>query len=91
MARVVKSLAIDGNTLPTTFIRYNPHCHSTDGVKQRILQDERHDKLLETIYSTKFDAPFSVCYLFYDTINAVPCILNDCDYTESFKQFVLLT
>ena len=89
MAKIIESLAIDGNKVPITFIRYNPHCFSINKIKQKINQTQRHEKLIQTIRTVEFNVPFSVMYLFYDMINDKPCIFDDYEYTETFKQFVL--
>ena len=39
------------------------------------------------IYTTVFNTPFSVEYLFYDTENDKPSIFNDPEKNETFKQF----
>ena len=89
MAKIIESLAIDGNKVPIRFIRYNPHCFSINKIKQKINQTQRHEKLIQTIRTVEFNVPFSVMYLFYDMINDKPCIFDDYEYTETFKQFVL--
>ena len=53
----------------------------------RTTQNERHSELIKTIYTTVFNTPFSVKYLFYDTYNDKPSIFNDPEYNETFKQF----
>ena len=85
----IESLAIDGNNVPIRFVRYNLHCFSVDYIKQKINQTQRHDKLIESIRTVQFNVPFSVMYLFYDMRNGKPCIFDDVEYTETFKQFVL--
>ena len=89
MAKIIESLAIDGNKVPIRFIRYNPHCFSINKIKQKINQTQRHEKLIQTIRTVEFNVPFSVMYLFYDMRNGKPCIFDDYEYTETFKQFVL--
>ena len=81
---------IDGNTVPIRFIRYNPHCYSINNIKQKTNQVQRHNALIETINTVEFNTPFSVMYLFYDMENDKPTIFDDHEYTELFKQFVLL-
>ena len=88
MRKVIESLTVDGNTLPIQFIRYNPHSYSIDGVKQRTNQTQRHEQLIQEIHTTLFTCPFSVLYMFYDTINNIPAIFNDTEYNESFKQLL---
>ena len=90
MAKIIESLMIDGNIVPIRFLRYNPHCYSINNIKQKINQVQRHDKLIECIKTVEFNTSFSVMYLFYDMENGKPCIFDDYEYTESFKQFVLL-
>ena len=88
MAKIIKSLAIDGNRVPIRFIRYNPH-FSVSKIKQKINQTQRHKKLIQTIRTVDFNVPFSVTYLFNDMKNDKPCIFDDYEYTKTFKQFVL--
>ena len=89
MCKILESLTIDGNNVPIHFIRYNPHNYMINGIKQNISQSMRHHKLLEILNTTHFDVPFKVQYLFYDMMNGKPSIMNDPDYAESFKEFVI--
>ena len=87
MSKIIESLALDGNTIPIKFIRYNPHSYKINNKTNRTIQNERHAELIKTIYTTVFNAPLSVKYLFYDTENDKPSIFNDPEYHETFKQF----
>ena len=42
MAKIIESLAIDGNKVPIRFIRYNPHCFSKNNIKQKINQTQKN-------------------------------------------------
>jgi len=90
MSKIVEILTIQGNTLPIRFIRYNPHAFKQDNKTHRTTQNQRHDILLNTIYTITFTSQLSVKYLFYTTYNTIPIILNDPEYNENFKQFVEL-
>ena len=62
MSKIIESLALDGNTLPIKFIRYNPHSYKINNKTNRTTQNERHSELIKTIYTTVFNTPLSVKY-----------------------------
>jgi hypothetical protein len=90
MTNIVESLLTNGNTIPIQFIRYNPHKYKIDNNTIRTSQKERHSELIKTIYTTLFNTPLSLKYLFYDKDNNnKPTIFNNPEYNETFKQFYL--
>eukprot|EP00873_Tetraselmis_striata_P035339 jgi/Tetstr1/455603/TSEL_042415.t1 len=66
MAKVMETLALEGNTLPIYWLRYNPGAYSEDGEKRKRLKALREQMLVKHIESVKFDRPFWVHYMFYD-------------------------
>lgn len=86
MADVHLSLTLEENTLPILFIRYNPHRHSKDGKTYRLLKRTREDRLVRYLRNVKFDQAFAVTYMFYDSQDGLPCVIDDPAYDESFKQ-----
>eukprot|EP00873_Tetraselmis_striata_P045205 jgi/Tetstr1/465469/TSEL_010153.t1 len=66
MAKVMETLALEGNTLPIYWLRYNPGAYSEDGAKRKRLKALREQMLAKHIESVKFDRSFWVHYMFYD-------------------------
>jgi hypothetical protein len=91
MNEIFSSLAIGGNTLPISFIRYNPNSFSKDGVKKRddYPKKLREEKLLETIANWEFTQRAGVFYMYYDSIDNEPLIMLDPEYNESFKNYFI--
>lgn len=71
MAKITESLALEGNMLPITFLRYNPHTFSVAGVPTRIPKRQREARLLELIKSSRsplyHGLPMSILYMYYDS------------------------
>ena len=89
MADVHRTLALEGNTLPLAFVRYNPDAHRLNGTLVRVLKKDREAKLVEVLNSWKFDRPFGVYYIYYDKINNEPAVFEYIEFDSSFKEYYL--
>ena len=85
MVDVYQSLVTEGNTLPITFIRYNPDEFKVHDKKIKITKANKEKSLLKTINDNKFEKPFSTIYMYYDTIDEQPFIFSDPEYDDSLK------
>jgi hypothetical protein len=92
MNNVVTSWLLEGSDTPVVWIRYNPHAFKVDGVTTRTLQESRQKSLIELLNSLEFDnqPQVRVYYMFYDTQNGKPCVLDDPEYHESVKSWVIV-
>lgn len=88
MSDVIRTLNLEGNTLPIIFLRYNPHDFTVDNVKQKVLLRDKEAKLVDYLRKIDFEEPFSVIYMFYDTVDGEPYIFTDPRYSDSFKSLV---
>jgi len=91
MVDVQSAHAIEGNTLPITWIRYNPDAFKIDGIPTRISSKSRQNALFTVLNEIQSDSDLPSCrviYMFYDTLDGKPAIFDDPEYSESFKQFV---
>jgi len=73
------------------WVRYNPDSFKINGVSQYYSKKDRLDKLKETISSLQENPPnqsFTITYLFYDTTDGNPNVINDGDFPEEFKNVV---
>ena len=68
MTKVHAALAIEGNTLPLVFIRYNPHAVRKDGRLLEISTSKRLDRLISVIQSWEYDSQQSlqIQYMYYN-------------------------
>lgn len=90
MSDVHRTLALEGNTLPLAFVRYNPDAHRSDGTLVRVWKKDREAKLVETLNSWTFDRPFGVYYsMYYDKIDNEPAVFEDVEYDASFRDYYL--
>lgn len=89
MAQVFQTLMIDGNTLPIVFIRYNPDVFYTNGVKQRIPKKQRQETLINEITNCSYTSN-TIKYLFYNTTDTIPDVLDDEEYLSELKPLVQL-
>ncbi len=77
MTQVNEALALEGNTLPIVWVRWNPDACRVNGKKQHIPQKERGAQLVRflhalTLSSTTFlPGSVSIFYLFYDRDDGV--------------------
>lgn len=95
VAKIFESLALEGNSLPVVFLRFNPNKYTLDGKQQSITKNIRFDKLLDELKYIKNQddlPPLSIKYMFYDTIsiNNVyrACCLNDPEYFPALRECV---
>lgn len=88
MTDVHRSLIMEGNTIPITFVRYNPHAFKVDDKTKRTLLKVREERLVQFLNEMIFDKDFQVSYLFYDITEDVPTIFQDASYDETFKTLV---
>lgn len=93
MARIVETLALEGNTLPVRFVRYNPHAFTVGGEPHRVPQDQREAALLRTLAEVAAGGsePLGITYLYYDCERAPDgalqlCVHADPDYSEHIRQ-----
>jgi len=94
MMDVVASLRLAGFTAPVHFLRYSPNgTYSVDGVNQKISRTEREQalrkRLKELCDSGAPTQELTVEYLFYDTVDNTPIILQDADYAEEMIKCVI--
>jgi len=88
MADVHLSLTLEENTLPVLFLRYNPNSFRVDRKVCRPSKYVREKRLVEFLKTVRFDQPFAVTYMFYDSEDGLPCVLDDPAYDQSFKQML---
>ena len=70
MTKMHAAFAIEGNTLPVAFIRYNPHAFRVDGVVQSVPTQMRLLTLVSVIKSWVFtDASLEIQYMYYSGNN----------------------
>jgi uncharacterized C2H2 Zn-finger protein len=94
MGHIMTGLAIDGNTLPVLFIRYNPHSFKIDYEKQKGLpKNEREQILIQFIKDYKSTGvPLDIAYMYYDyetngdDVNLV--VTNSNEYHPQMKECV---
>lgn len=88
MAQIYQTLMIENNTLPVVFLRYNPDVFYVDGKKCKLAKNRRHEILIEEINKCSNITKNVVKYLFYDTIEGKPTILNDTEYLPDILSLV---
>ena len=94
MSKIHETLAVEGNTIPITFIRYNPNAFKIDGITQKITKAVREVELIKTLLDRSHmiytnDKPLAILYLNYSTINKLPEITYDIDYNDVLKLCIL--
>lgn len=82
MARVSETLALEGNTLPIYWLRYNPGGYKVDGVRRKRGREARERALLEHIDAVDFSKPFWVHYMFYDVVRDSLRVTLDPEYHD---------
>ena len=82
MASIVAAHALEGNKLPETFVRINPHAYRIDGRLGKVLVRDRHARLIEMIedpgsvlYATS--PPLKIQHMYYTTEGGIPRVLED--------------
>ncbi len=91
MAQVFQSLMIDDNTLPVVFLRYNPDKFYIDEEEQKLTKIKRHEILIDEINKCDTITTNTIKYLFYNTLDNVPEVLNDVEYLSEIKSLVNYT
>jgi len=89
MADVYRTLALEGNTMPIAFVRYNPDAHRSNDKLVRVLKRDREKTLVEMLKSWKFDRPFGVYYMYYNKIDNEPAIFENVEYDTRFKDYYI--
>lgn len=83
-----------GDTRPIVFIRYNPNGKYTeDGKTLKVPRKERERKLLDVLAKIQsgaitFTLPINIIYLFYSTLDDLPEVCYDPDYSEQLVSVV---
>lgn len=90
MSRVMESLAIEGNTLPILWIRYNPDIFYIDSGKVKIDDIQKQTMLLHQIINWRPIQPMEIQYMYYDVDedNRLLITQNE-DYDYYFRQLVM--
>lgn len=86
MMEVFRTLVLEGNTLPIVFIRYNPNNFYRNDKKVKLIKEKREKCLLQVLKNWDFLQDNGIFYMYYDTIDEKPSILEDPEYEESVKQ-----
>jgi hypothetical protein len=93
MTKTIESLAMEGNTLPVIFIRYNPHAYTVDGVHVSMLKKKREAVLLDLISNPKSHiytgGPLAIQYMYYDTTDGVADVTKDPEYNTLIAECCL--
>lgn len=94
MAKIVESLALDGNSLPVCFVRFNPHAFRINGGIQTQTKPTRLAKLVKFCKEGSVPVqPMSIQYMFFDVdVQADKYILStlaDDAYPTAVAQCVL--
>jgi uncharacterized Zn-finger protein len=89
MMEVFRTLVLEGNTLPIVFIRYNPNSFSRNDKRVKLIKEKREERLLHVLKNWDFLQDNGIFYMYYDTIDEEPSILEDPEYEESVKQLYI--
>jgi hypothetical protein len=97
-SRIIKSLTVEGNTLPIVFVRYNPHEFKIDGQTERIPRRAREASLLRHVNAAvgatrELGLTLSILYMYYDTVTVdsvcEPQVLKDPEYNSHMAECCL--
>lgn len=93
MTKIIESLTLIGNNLPTLFIRLNSNGFQVNGRTTKCLKRDRAERLVNLIKNFKFSEdspPFQIQYMYYDIINNNKLkIHDDPDYNGFVKSCCL--
>jgi hypothetical protein len=66
--RVLESITLEGNRLPTVFIRFNPDKYMVDGERGRVKVAEWHETVLGLFkeWEVNTEKPMEILYCYYD-------------------------
>jgi hypothetical protein len=72
MHNIINALAVQGNTMPVLFVRYNPDRYMVDGVRGNKSREERMRSLEQQLKDVVLDDIHAGCvgvlYMFYDAV-----------------------
>jgi len=96
MSKITESLALEGNTMPTVMLRYNPDGFSVDGKAVKKLKTVREAELVALLKdpaSSVFSCnqPLVIQYMYYDVSEWVPTVTLDPDYNENLAMCCVKT
>ena len=83
MLRIYEAWIVEGNQLPVSIIRYNPHPFRVDGKEKRVTKKAREARLVEAIKEAgegKADG-LQIRYMYYDMDGGRPKIMEDPSFT----------
>ena len=95
MSKIIESLALEGNTLPVVFLRYNPNQFLVDGETCQTTKKDREAAMVKLLQDGNADIwnlgrPLSIMYLYYDQELGEPCVISNDDYDEVIRECVVL-
>jgi hypothetical protein len=94
MTNVMGAITCGENHRPTVWIRYNPNGFCVDGKKKRFSKHHREAMLLEMLNNyNSLDTKsknicFEIIYMYFDTKEGRPLVLDDIGYSDTLKPFV---
>jgi len=95
MTKIYESLAIGGNTLPITFIRFNPDVYRICDDRQKMPNKKRDAKLIEIINDPTHviytnTKPMAIHYMYYDTNGGkLPSVTFDVSYNKAIIECLI--
>lgn len=90
MYNVFESLTLGGNLLPIVFIRYNPDKFTIDDDEIKIYKSDRMEQVYDFITNYSFNGKkYAIKYFFYDLVDDNLAILDDPEYNDEVKQFLI--
>lgn len=92
MSHIMLSLTVGGNTLPISFIRYNPDAFHVRGEICTVQRRDREAALIKLLKDPKSftDAPLSIRYMFYDSADGINAdVSQDPDYNDHMAECCL--
>lgn len=94
MTQIQETLAIDGNTIPIIFLRYNPDAFKVDGETVSLKKKDREAILVEILQDPTHEifntgSSLTIQYMFYDTSNNITEITNDPEYHPVMRSLCL--
>jgi hypothetical protein len=97
MAKVVESLALEGNDLPLVFLRYNPNAFTVDGKRRSVKITDRERALVallndgsHPLFVQARQRALTIQYMYYDIEDERPSVVYDPCYHASFRQCVTM-
>jgi uncharacterized Zn-finger protein len=90
MMDTTASIRASGEMAKLLWIRFNPDGFKIDGKTCPTPKSERYRKLADVVRTYVPHQDLAVMYLFYDMDEMRPTLLDDPEYSDSFKPFVIL-